>query len=564
MGIALQRFKEKAPKTAIVIKQKRWPLLWQFVEKGILLEVDYFITEQILSSKKNYSVEVACLVSVIVAVSRLGSLCLKIDEKEIEPPLNEWVQDSSLIPQLQELLLQGLSQLDKEFFLLHKALCKAGNRIYISANFSLESRFLKDVSRLVKDNSDVWEAPLILGLNEEQKKAAELCLSHHISLLTGGPGTGKTYTAAQIVKGFIEKKGEGARIIVAAPTGKASAHLESSIRKVIGNSPGNIRSTTLHSLLQIRLFGAASTTPLVADLIIIDECSMIDAKIFSHFFSLLQKGTKVLLMGDKDQLPAVESGSFFADLVDASAQGFAIPCAELSRSMRSDEKGILELSDAIKKGDKEKAALHLQDKRVDLELKPSAIFAYANGFFEGPSEKRPDPISLLKKGNDLILLCPLRQGPCGVDSINAFFVENLTRKDKWLASPILITRTDYTLGLYNGDTGILISKGEDKTAYFLDKEGNVSSFAASLLPSFEYAYCLSIHKAQGSEYPNVLLLLPSSSENFGKEMLYTAVTRVKNDLKIAGSFETISACLQKDSRKISGLCERLKMSEEVN
>lgn len=561
-GIALKRFNEKKTRVLIVEKDRSWPALWKLVEKGVFLEIDYFITEQILS-KNNYPLEIACLVCSVVAVSRLGSLCLKLDGLNFEPPMDEWIEDDVLRNYLQEQLQKALLLLNEEFFLEHSALCIAGNRIYLSANFSLEANFVDDLMRLLKDNKESLELPeLSAFLNDEQKKALEICFAHRLSLLTGGPGTGKTFTAAHIVKAFLEKKGNDARIIVAAPTGKAAAHLESSIRKVLGVSPNSMRSATLHSLLQIRST-AHTPSSLVADLIIVDECSMIDSKMFSYFLSALQKETKVLLMGDKDQLPAVESGSFFADLVQAASDGFDLPCALLQRSMRSDEKGILELAGAIKRGDNTAAIKHLKEKTIDLGLEPSQIFAYAKDFFPASSDERPDPINLLKRLNDIAILCPVRKGSQGVDSINAFFIQNLRIKGKWLASPILITRTDYNLGLYNGDTGVLLCKGEERIAYFLDKEGNPFSLNAELLPTFEYAYCLSVHKSQGSEYASVLLLLPPSSEHFGKEMLYTAVTRVKNELKIAASLEMISACLQRDSRKISGLCERLKSWQGV-
>jgi len=376
------------------------------------------------------------------------------------------------------------------------------NLCYLKRNWVYETRVIEHLKRLMGDASQItYSSP---ELTRQQQEAVTCALSHQLSIITGGPGTGKTFIARHLIQAM----GPDAQVLLAAPTGKAAARLQEC----------NPAATcgTLHALLGIRsdrdLLREGSY--LNADLIVVDECSMIDVRLLSYFLASIDKRARVVLMGDADQLPPIESGTLFADLLDM------IPTARLTESLRSDRKEVLDLASAVREGQWKGEIFPMED--IWKEVK-------------GQSWE-----------NMRILSC-MRKGPWGVNRIN----QQITTENE--AVPILITRTDYNLGLYNGETGLL--KGRE--AFFSDSR----KFPLGALPTYEYAYCLSVHKSQGSEFDSVLLLVPPGSEVFGREMLYTAVTRARSSIKVFSDPETIQKTLQHVSRKISGIRARLKRCE---
>lgn len=344
-------------------------------------------------------------------------------------------------------------------------------------------------------------------LNAEQRQAIKTALSQRFSIITGGPGTGKTFTAATLIRAH------GGKVLLGAPTGKAASHL---LKKAGG------KGGTLHSLLGIKspLDYWKSPRKLQADLVVIDESSMIDFPMFSHLLSAISSSTRLVMMGDFNQLPAVEGGSIFADLVVSGK----LPCTELKTCLRSDRHEILNLAQQILEGEK-------QDIRTcDL------------GFSSGQVEtiyKRLFRYVKLRDFSCFRILSTLRRGPLGVNAINQRLHEHL----KLERFPILLTQNDARRGFVNGDTAMV----EGGVAYFpCGREERLCR-----LPSYELAYCLSVHKSQGSEYDEVLFLVPEGSEVFGKEVLYTAITRARNFLDIDGEPKEIRESLHRSSIKPS-------------
>ena len=444
--------------------QKPFSKLQSFIDRNVLLAIDVAYAE--LQVQSGDEKELA-LHAALLAAAREGHLCL---EKTI-------IDD----PALSALLPEG--------------------RHYLPKYAEVEDKIVAEVKRLLQ----LPPKDITSFAKTKQERAIENALMHPLSLVTGGPGTGKTYTATQIVKAF------DTSTIVAAPTGKAAAHL---IAKLKYPAKGG----TLHSLL----LGET----LDAKLVIVDECTMIDPFLFARLLSAIGPETSLVLIGDVHQLPAVEGGSVFADLIDSKK----IPTTTLSKCFRSDRKEILDLATAILQG-------NVEDMRtIDL------------GFSEGNLEKIYQKFWQYVKEKDFSnfrILSTLRKGPLGVDALNRFLFEKLQPTAEEF--PIMITRNDRRTGFSNGETGIL--KGD--TAIFGDQQ-----FHLHELPTYEYAYCLSVHKSQGSEYDDVLFLVPDGSENFGKEVLYTAVTRAKHSLAIDGNPEQIAAALRLSSRKISGICDK--------
>jgi len=361
-----------------------------------------------------------------------------------------------------------------------------GDLYYLQRNWVLEGEVVRNFLRLMGDVK-----PIDLGergkLNGGQVKAVEAGLSEGVLCLTGGPGTGKSYVVGQIVKRF-----EG-NACVCAPTGKAASLLREKLDCEVG---------TLHGVLGIRngkdiLFGGKE---LNYEMVIIDECSMIDVGLWAALLRNIKKGTRLILVGDHDQLPPVEAGTVFGELcryMKERGKGYV----HLDECMRSDRDDVLGMAEAVKQG------RMIQYGKLERKVE------------EWKKE--------FKKGGFRLLSC-LRKGPFGVEAINELM---------WGGKeiPIMITRTDKRMELSNGEMGILIKKnegralGKDDVAVFGERE-----FPAVLLPEFEFAYCLSVHKSQGSEFERVVLLVPKGAEVFGREILYTGITRAKEKIEVLG------------------------------
>lgn len=416
--------------------------------------------------------------------------------------------------------------------------CRFQNLYYLQKNWVFETRVLEQLKRLDYPLEPI--EPLDLqGLNQEQQEAVILALRHPLAIITGGPGTGKTYTAARIVSAFLYKKPSG-KVVLAAPTGKAASRLQSIL-------PG--RAQTLHSLLGVRASSDyLDRGPLIdADLILVDECSMMDAGLFGRLLAAIPNGARLVLLGDADQLPPVQAGSLFADLLESGK--VASVC--LQTSLRSNQEEILSLAQAIKGG---------RAEEVVLRISPIDVLEQSVQYFPGPFNEEPAPEVVEQLFRKFCILSCIRQGPWGVDTLNEEIFQRLKMKScsgEWLAIPILITKNDPETALYNGETGVLIRRfPENGEGYALFGKRKIP---LSILPDFSYAYALSVHKSQGSEYDKVALLVPTGSEVFGREILYTAVTRAKKEVAIHGDEGIIRAALERSSRRRSGLRERLKL-----
>ena len=509
LGLAGKLFQEKQKELFFELPPPRFPLLWSHVQKGDISMVDYAYAE------KAENEEQAALLCAVMASAREGHLRFNLED-----PID-----------FVELVKRGAKSYSGS------SLVQSGDNFYLKRNWAYETQFIEQLERLRR--APVREVPLptlASELTEEQREAIARALKHPISLIIGGPGTGKTFTALHLATAFLETT-KRKRLILTAPTGKAAAHLDKNFEL-----DAEVRCGTLHSLLR--------KESLSADLIIVDECSMIDVRLFVTLLSSIPEGAHLVLMGDPDQLPPVETGSFFVDLVEAVKQGYPLAQTELTRCLRSDRAEILNLSWALKTNDEKKLleGLSFIDLGLDSPRFYPALWEHVKEEFSF-LHKMADPHELFEQLDQFCILCSLRQGPFGVDSINEF----LYQKIKGSALPILILQNDYEKELYNGEIGLLIGQ----EAFFRGREGALRQFKASLLPAFDYAFALSVHKSQGSEFERILLLIPEGSEIFGREGLYTALTRAKTSLQVDGQEKIILEAIKKTSRKKSGVCERL-------
>ena len=560
-------------------------------KEGLFVEIDQLFAERILSPYV-HSESAQVFLAYLMAASRKGHICVKIGGEINPSPLI--LGDDGPGQYLEEAIKEGSESLPSEIVdaapslsrCPMKPICKDGDRFYLQRNWLLETAFLQQVLRL-KQARPILQLPESFeiegSLNIGQKQAIQASFSNALVLITGGPGTGKTFTAAYLVKAFLKalpsEQAQKFRIVLTAPTGRAAAHLEAKIKAQIDVAV-NLRVGTVHAVLGVRpnpdFFEEAPFLP--ADLVIVDECSMIDLPLFHKLLAAIPSGARLVLMGDGNQLPAVENGSLFADLVELSN---LLSVVELSKSMRSNQSSILTFAEAIRLGDADaiKAILGKNDeavKRVNVknENARSIIDRYWDKIFHNFSKPAPDLAvneEFLKQLLEFRILSCMRRGDLGVDALNqeiaGRFYLLAQPGDLWPA-PIIITRSDAKAGLYNGDVGILVRTiapgsssgqiGADDYALFSDSTGAVRRLPAYVLKNFEYAYCLSVHKSQGSEYEHVLLLAPKGSESFGREVLYTAVTRARQSIEIEISDEVLFALLHSSSRKISGFNDRMR------
>jgi exodeoxyribonuclease V alpha subunit len=406
-----------------------------------------------------------------------------------------------------------------------------GRYLYLEKNYRYQQQIATHLVRILRSTPRALALPTQLEGTVEQQAAVRAAFAHPVSLLLGGPGTGKTYTAAQMVRTFVKEK---LHITLAAPTGKAVAQLESSVRRLV-NDAADVRYKTVHTLLKGSLF---------EDVILVDECSMIDVRLFAKLLSALHPGTRLILIGDPDQLPPVEAGSIFADIAEENA----LACTRLTTCLRTERQEIMTFAEWIRTSDATQARAFLVEQKI----------GWTDMALEDASKRHLYPLLWEKIKNGVCLLSCMRQGPFGVDALNAYFQEQSVR-DGMKTFPILITRSDHTLELYNGDIGSLRAQGD--YALFPDRKatGAFREIPALALPSYEMGYCLSVHKSQGSEYDEVFVLVPKGSEVFGREMLYTAATRAKKKVAFGGSLEEILFVMEKSARKLSDLSATLKI-----
>lgn len=474
------------------------------------------------------------LVAYLTAALRQGYSFIKIGQILDPSPNTLAEEDSPLSAEesavLGSVLLKGMEKLRLE---CPSALVLEEERLSFELYHSLHKKF-KDLyskhlitpPRISIDQIKLKE--LIEELQQtgvitfEQGDAIYKGCTQSITLISGGPGTGKTYTAGVLLALFWRLIAEvPCKIVLAAPTGKAAANLQKSFSKFANSLPGlqDVQATTLHALL--RLGGKRELKPLDADLILIDESSMIDTKRMVALMEAVKPGTRIIFMGDPYQLPPVEVGGLFAELIQAGSAG-----SLLTKCQRTDLAAIVEMAQAILEGRGDNVILNTQ-------IEPFLEEALAE--YTPPENATIE--ELLNFFSKYRILSPVNRGAWGCETINAQLFTKLTREKQEAIVPIMVTKNDRTLNLNNGDVGILVGG----SAYFSGVE--VRKIPAIALAEYTLAYCLSVHKSQGSEFDKVLLLWPEGAERFGRPGLYTGVTRAKKRVDLVCAPETFKKTL---------------------
>lgn len=426
--------------------------------------------------------------------------------------------------------------------------------------------------------------PDLSGETDLQREAAGMTLTHRFSVISGGPGTGKTATVARILALLLDLAGDTRpEIMLAAPTGKAATRLHQSILQAVDRLSlrDDIRSclpsevSTIHRLLGVQSsrsgFRHNRTNRLACDILVVDEASMVDLRLMAALLEAVRDDTRVILLGDRNQLASVEAGAVLADICDSAGRA-AVPVTQLTRSYRfGSDSGIAAASRLINSGDGAAAVDLLQSARYpDLvwrTLPGGRAFeeafdsAVRDGY--GAYARAAVPAEALTALNSFKVLSPLRSGPGGIENLNRLCEKILgpghgARFQSFPPQPIMITGNNYELGLFNGDIGVIMESEGVQTAWFENPEGGLRHISPLRLPPCEAAFALTVHKSQGSEFDRVLLILPDYlSDVLTRELLYTAVTRARTRLEIWGTEEVFRQAVERRTLRTSGLVERL-------
>jgi exodeoxyribonuclease V alpha subunit len=469
-----------------------------------------------------------------------------------------------------------------------------------------------------------------------QKMACAVALRARLSVITGGPGTGKTYTAARLLALLLAlHAGESPlRVALAAPTGKAAARLKQSIDKALQDLPipadagldlkalvecmGPAR--TLHSLLgarpDSRQFRHHAAQPLDVDVLIVDEASMVHLEMMDALLQALPPHARLVLLGDKDQLASVEAGAVLGDLCRDAAHGHyspetaqfvqavagqtldagylapgtsAPPLAQQTVMLRESRRfggPIGQLALAVNRGDAVAASLVLQSADAGAgqqpvwaqhALSPLAVSDLARGLSGKPSYA--DYLACMARGpgegaheawvqavlqafDRFRVLCAVRQGEWGTEGLNASVQKaladqgGLKAQGEWFAGrPVMVTRNDAQLGVFNGDVGVVLPNPQGQLkAWFLDGD-QLRSVSVTRLAHVETAFAMTVHKSQGSEFLHTALVLPpGGAEVLSRELVYTGITRAREQFTlIEAQAGLLEAAIARPSVRASGL-----------
>ena len=561
-------------------------VLRTFNEAGVIDSSDVVVAQRLTALAKDPDERVALAVAFVVRAVRAGSVCVALADVEQHtaiadlpwPPAGEWLAAVAASPLTVDPTVlhldDGLLYLDRYWI----EECRVAEDVLALAG-ARRSGSVPDINRLFPDSF------------AEQRGAAQLALSRALTVLTGGPGTGKTTTVARLLALLAEQAElDGKprlRIALAAPTGKAAARLLEAVQLEV-DALANVdrerlpalTATTLHRLLGSRpdtssRFRHNRENRLPHDVIVVDETSMVSLTMMARLLEAVRPDSRLLLVGDPDQLASVEAGAVLADLVEGLTAVVDSPVATLVTPHRFGE-SIGALADAIRDGDADAAVRvlaaggeHIEwvDVHQPAEVLRKVLVPHALRLRE--AAVLGDADAALKTLEQHRLLCAHRRGSYGVAYWNRQVERWLSEQtdmplwaDWYVGRPVLVTANDYGLGLYNGDTGVAVLRDGGLRAAMATSAGPVQ-FATGRLADVETMHAMTIHKSQGSQAVEITVLLPpTDSRLLTRELLYTAVTRAREKVRLVGSADQLRAAVTRRAIRATGLSRRLAGGQE--
>ncbi len=564
--------------------------------EGVFSDLDIHFAKLMAELSNNTSDEILLGSALVSYYNNQGSSCVNLQSLAGKLFPSESDSYSILCPKLSqwELSLKNCSVVGIPSN--YTPLILNNHCLYSYRYFNYEQILANRIHSLISIN-DIDHKILSNGLerlfpkqSNKQKEAAYLAVSRKFCIISGGPGTGKTATVIKILALLLEQNPD-LNLVMIAPTGKAANRLKEAVTKTLPSLDCNstikaaipTETYTIHRLLGSKLnspyFHFSANNPLPYDVVVIDEASMIDLALMTKLIQAIPNQAHLILLGDKDQLASVEAGTVLGDICEAGLiQANAINNSQLDninssiilldKSYRfSKQSGIWKLSQAIKQGDGETALQILKSANYPdvewhslAEVLPTDLIEQISTKF---SMFEPQPEIALQNFDKFRILCATRHGLHGILNINQS-VENYYRNTGQIKSncyhgqPIIIKRNDYHLNLFNGDIGIIFNIAGQKKAIFLDATGRRREFWPNRLPEYETVYAMTIHKSQGSEFEQVLMILPSQfSPVLTRQLIYTGITRAGKKISIWGNEQIFKQAIATEIDRFSGLTNQL-------
>jgi exodeoxyribonuclease V alpha subunit len=547
----------------------------------------------------------------------LGDTALKLDTYDPRIDMPEW--SAAAIAELRSSPLVGDGQRSTPFVIDAEA------RFFLWRNYAhegaiaglLRSRLKpapRDADAAMTDAIDTLFNADRSDAVQAQRAAVAAVVGQRLFVLTGGPGTGKTTTVLKMLlmlqQVSQQETGSGPlSIALAAPTGKAAQRLLQSLRQgrqaLASQLPDSwnaallaipdAEAQTLHRLLgfspQRNTYARCADDPIGADIVVVDEASMIDLAMLHALLAALRPEACLILVGDADQLTSVAAGSVLQDLVQTLEQSHSHQVVRLRHSFRA-ARHLLAVNEAVRQGDAPalRAALAASEGNARLHLVGEAAglrrlsgqwaddlaeqnlrSADVNAQIDAAATAIQHPLTVLRRLLRQQVLCALREGDSGAVAIGRSIERRL--RLHWGVAPerswypgraVMITRNDYAAGLYNGDIGLALEGRDGQLrvwfeAHDADDAPMARGFAPTTLPEHESAFAITIHKSQGSEYDRVAVVLPAHAEHriLTRQLLYTALSRARQSVEIWGSDAAVQAALNQVAIRHGGLASRL-------
>ncbi|HEX4107295.1 MAG TPA: exodeoxyribonuclease V subunit alpha [Solirubrobacteraceae bacterium] len=578
------------------------PLLREFNQAGVLAPADVHVARRLCALAKETDELVVLAGALAVRGPRLGHVCVDLAairelavvdaEEDVDLDALPWPQWAPWRARLaaSPLIADGEDGPSRPLRLV-------GSVLYLDRYWREERRLaelLRERSRAME--RDVDEERLADGLErlfpgqtgEPQGQAAAAAVRRRLAVIAGGPGTGKTTTVARIVALLLEQGIDPSLVALAAPTGRAAARLQEAVNaqadalavaEPVREALRALGAGTLHRLLGWRpdshsRFRHDASTRLPHDVVIVDETSMVSLSLMTRLLEAVRPQARLILLGDPGQLTSIEAGAVLGDIVAPAPAGVVV----LDRVHRFGG-AIARLARAVREGDGEDALRALAEapdeevRWIDLSggdsdgaLAPIREPTVAAARSMTRAAREGDPRAALEALASVRVLCAHRRGPHGVSAWTARIerwlageIEGFAAGGRWYPGrPLLVTANDHGLRLYNGDTGVIVVGEAGRPLAAFARAEQLVRVSPARLQDVETVYAMTVHKSQGSQFATTVVVLPEpGSRILTRELLYTAITRARRRLILAGTEEALLAAISRPIARASGLRERL-------
>ncbi|MDX6245471.1 MAG: exodeoxyribonuclease alpha subunit [Frankiales bacterium] len=602
-------------------------LLRDFNAAGVLSAADVHVAQRLGAMGNETDEAVLLAVALTVRSTRHGSVVLDLATAEETTSRDDDEDDDPRTPDVELTWPEGWVERCAASPLVGGPLRMNGSRLWLTRYWEQEAAVARELLERSAVAPDYDPAQLKAGLHRlfphahdrDQQLASAVCALSRISVLAGGPGTGKTTTVSRLLA-LLREQDPTCRIALAAPTGKAAARLAEAVRSSTAKLPtpdqaavGELPAVTLHRLLGWRpdartRFRHDARNRLPYEIVVVDEASMVSLTMMARLLEALRPAARLILVGDPDQLASVEAGAVLGDLVDRSTLGTRTP--EFAAALRTVLPGSTvreqpgsALSNGVSAltvnrrytaaGDIHKLATAIRDGEGDQALELLRSGSASLEFVEVEDDSQPTAVQLLGLRTDVDtfgealhqaaqtgdqdaaikalelhrVLCAHRRGPRGVQHwsaltsswIAAAHPTEVRGDGHYVGEPLLVTTNDYEVGLYNGDTGVVVNDGQGGLIGVFGRGGEPIPVPLSQLGDSRPLHAMTVHRSQGSEFKRVTVLLAAASSPLStRETLYTAVTRAETFVRIIGSAEALLASIGRPAARATGLRDRLK------